>query len=168
MTATKTPIKCMIDDNERLDINPVEFAEKNNFKLIPQEQVIELMRKHTNVGFDFAPEVIMDFLEVDNLREFTRPDADLSDFKTVSFEEGVQDFLDYLVFAWGKALDERGISAGRSLQKLSAWLNLYGRSELSEILNDPSLYNPYGAPALLKVSRELGIEPPARFVEYAV
>ena len=167
MTATEYPIKCMIEKTDRLAIGLAEFAEKNNFKLISQDEIVKLMQKHSKSGFDFAPEVIVNFLEVESLRQFTRPDADLTGFKTFSFEEGVQDFLDYLVFAWGKALDERGISASRSIQKLSAWLRIYNRPDLADILNDSSLYNPYGAPALLKVSNELGIEPPADFVEYA-
>ena len=74
--------------------------------------------------------------------------------------EAVQDFLDYMVFAWMKANDERGISAGRSIIKLSAWMKILSRPDVADILNDDSLYAPYGKPALRKACDILGIEAP--------
>ena len=67
--------------------------------------------------------------------------------------------LDYLVFGLGKALDERGLSCSRTIQKLEAWLTLLGREDLAETVSDDSLYSPYGMPALLKVCANFEIDP---------
>ncbi len=82
-------------------------------------------------------------------------------------KESVQDFLDYMVFAWGKAEDQRGISAGRSISKLSTWMWMLGRKDLSDILQDSDLYNPYGAPALIECCKKLEIKIPDSLVEFA-
>lgn len=72
-----------------------------------------------------------------------------------------------MVFGWMKDTDQRGISASRTIDKLSAWLWLMGRNDLAETLNDSSLYNPYGAPALVKVCDEMGIEVPEGVREFS-
>lgn len=71
--------------------------------------------------------------------------------------EAVADMLDYYSFGLMKALDERGISASRTILKLKAWSWLLGRNDLVEILDDDDNYNPYGMPALIKWAEELGL-----------
>jgi len=81
--------------------------------------------------------------------------------------ESVQDFLDYMVFAWGKAFNQRGLSASRSIDKLSTYLWLFGKDDLVEIIQDDSLYDPYGMPALLAVCKKLNIYVPEECIEFA-
>jgi len=57
---------------------------------------------------------------------------------------------DYMRFAWGKALDHRGISASRSVQKFTTWLRMLG--EESCISGVP--YENYGAPILMAISKK--------------
>jgi hypothetical protein len=59
---------------------------------------------------------------------------------------------EYAEFAWGKAVDHRGISAGRSVEKLNAWLWLLGRDH--EV--DWTAFMPYGVPILAQVCRVMG------------
>lgn len=63
---------------------------------------------------------------------------------------------EYMRFAWGKAMDHRGLSAGRSLYKLATWLWMAGDDEAVDILMDESNYPPYGAPALRLVCERYG------------
>lgn len=53
----------------------------------------------------------------------------------------------YMEFAWGKVRDHRGISAGRSIEKMEAWLWLLGKDELREEFLAAE-YPMYGAPQL--------------------
>ena len=85
-------------------------------------------------------------------KEFSPPITDVM--------EAAQDFLDYMVFAWMKAMDERGISASRSITKLASWMRILNRPDIAAILDDDDLYDPYGRPALRKACVELGITYP--------
>jgi len=73
-----------------------------------------------------------------------------------SVEQALSLAKDYCRFAWGKVIDHRGLSAGRSVMKLSAWMWLIGRDDLAELVVREDLYAPYGAPALKALCFELG------------
>lgn len=59
----------------------------------------------------------------------------------------------YLPFAWKKANSCRGLSAGRSIEHLKAWLWLAGY-DLSDTLDDQ--YTRYGKPCLIIASEIVG------------
>lgn len=152
-----------------------EFIEKNNFKLRTQEEIVAKLDDDTQEKFmDFTPDVLVPALKWDYAKKYLVPEYILkvekgeekfeynSDIKSI-----VQDFLDYMVFAWGKAEGQRGLSASRSINKLSAWLWLLNREDLVNIIEDDNLYNPYGAPALIEVCNKLGIEVPESLVEFS-
>ena len=61
--------------------------------------------------------------------------------------------LEYMPFAWDKANNCRGISAGRSLDHMSAWLWLLGRDEAAKQMLD---YEYYGKPWLRAICEEFG------------
>jgi hypothetical protein len=63
-----------------------------------------------------------------------------------------QEILEYLPFAWGKANDCRGISAGRSIQHLESWTWLDGKDL------DFKAYSHYGKGLLVMVSEEYGFD----------
>ncbi|MFX3575436.1 hypothetical protein [Ralstonia mannitolilytica] len=66
-----------------------------------------------------------------------------------------KEIRDYMSFAWGKANNCRGLSAGRSVEHMQAWLWLDGKEELSKRLDD--VYEFYGKPCLVLVCKEYGI-----------
>lgn len=153
-----------------------EFILKNKFKLRTQEEIVEKLDYHQSKEsfFDFTPDVLIPVLKWEFAKKYLIPEyvekvekeeekfECISDLKTI-----VQDFLDYMVFAWGKAENQRGLSASRSINKLSAWLWLLNREDLVAIIEDDNLYNPYGAPALIEVCNNLGIEVPESLVEFS-
>lgn len=63
---------------------------------------------------------------------------------------------DYMPFAIGKAEDERGISAGRSIQHFQAWLFLIGDDEMLAFAEDDDNYDPYGKPILRAIAAKYG------------
>ena len=153
-----------------------EFIKRNKFKMRTEEEISEKIEEYSKEDslFDFRPEVLVQHLGWDLAKKFYKEEyvdkvdkgedkyEKISDIKVV-----VKNFLDYMVFAWGKAEDERGLSASRSIQKLSAWLWLLNRDDLVTIINDDELYNPYGSPALIEVCNELGIEVPNSLIEFS-
>ena len=72
-------------------------------------------------------EVLVTALEYENAGPWLKPTVTADTWGPVLNDE-VQRALaiDYLAFAFGKALDHRGISASRSVDKLDAWLWLLG------------------------------------------
>lgn len=65
----------------------------------------------------------------------------------------VEEMLDYMGFAWGKANNCRGLSAGRSIEHYEIWLWLL-KDELGEKLED--LYQFYGKPCLRAICEKYG------------
>lgn len=62
----------------------------------------------------------------------------------------------YHRFACVKALDQRGISAGRSVMKLTAWAWLLGEDEMVAFAEDDDNYPAYGAPILKRFAEHFG------------
>ena len=63
--------------------------------------------------------------------------------------------IDYMPFAWEKANDKRGISAGRSIAHYISWLWLDGDEVLHKEIDD---YEYYGKPQLIAICKYLGID----------
>lgn len=69
-------------------------------------------------------------------------------------EESVKaEILDYMPFAWDKANNGRGLSAGRSLDHMSAWLWMLGRSKAADQIQT---YSDYGKGRLRAICEEFG------------
>lgn len=82
------------------------------------------------------------------------------DQEAYTLHKVVQDFLDYMNFAWDKIECKRGLSAMRSIDKLGEWLWLLSREDLHNLIRQSELYHPYGLPAVKRVCEELGIDMP--------
>lgn len=159
--------------SERIIATP-EFIQQNNLKLISADEILQRLNDESRKDlFGFESEIYLDFLPLDLVKQDLKPEyvKEIEDGKeqwnVTSFEDAVQDFLDYMNFAWDKAESERGISASRSISKLGAYLYCFGRKDLYELINDRSLYEPYGAPALIAVCEKLSINVPQSLREFA-
>lgn len=151
-----------------------EFIEKNRLTLARSPEEIRARLNAEAKGFGFDKEIYLDYLSFDDALSFLTEDARKKYGeggepwpRIDAVDEAAQDFLDYMNFAWGKAEDQRGISASRSIQKLGAWLWLLGRNDLVATIENDDLYNPYGAPALVAVCDDLGVEVPESLREFA-
>lgn len=148
-------MKCLPGDEPRIEVTQ-EFVKKNNFK-IDKRAAERIMKLKTGDNFGFKSEVACLFLPFKKVKQFLRDDyvaeienGEVEFHQITDVMEAVQDFLDYMVFAWMKADEGRGISASRSIDKLSAWMMILSRPDIAKILQDDSLFNPYGKPALRK------------------
>ena len=61
------------------------------------------------------------------------------------------EMLEYMPFAWGKANNERGISAGRSMDHYTSWSWLLG-----DDFGDLSRYQYYGKDNLVRICEKYG------------
>jgi hypothetical protein len=68
--------------------------------------------------------------------------------------------IEYLHFAFGKALDHRGISASRSVQKMREYAWLLCMDEAVAFADNDSNYPNYGVPVLKHMARAFGVELP--------
>lgn len=156
-------MKCLAGREPRIHVTD-DFVRRNNLKIDP-EAAINIMRESSFLGFE--KEVASSFLTLEQAQEFLSDEgkdkyyADPSSWSMISdVNEAAQDVLDYMVFGWMKAIDERGISSSRSIQKLSAWMKILSRPDVADILTNNDRYSPYGRPALKDACVALGIPYP--------
>lgn len=86
-------------------------------------------------------------------KPFLKDDAVEADWKVEprDRESVLREALEYMPFAWDKANNCRGISAGRSLNHYSAWMWLIG-----EDFGDLNEYEHYGKPQLQSICERFG------------
>lgn len=166
-------LKCYEGNHPRVLVSE-DFVVKHNFILDRTQDEI-FNRIKDNSGLGFCAEVLVSYLNWDKSKEFYKKEfiTEVEEGKKPHPEiitdiyETVQDMLDYLIFGYMKALDKRGLSAGRTIEKLKNWLWLLGRDDLKQIVGDDELYNPYGMPALIALTEKLGLEVPEDIREFA-
>jgi len=148
-----------------------EWIAQNRLQLIrtPEEVLQKILQYKDTIQGQFYMEVLFDYINYEDAKRegMLNPEAieafDSGEEKWIvlsDINETAQDFLDYMLFAWDKAYDERGLSASRSTVKLSAWLWLMGREDLVAVMDDIELYPPYGIRNLIAVCKEMAIEVP--------
>lgn len=124
-----------------------------------QDEIAQKIKSRAGQFLDFLPEVLIEYLSFDKARPFLNEDViaekgeeearkEWGGCKDVTEELVIAEMKDYMEFAWGKAIDERGISATRSIQKMEAWMFLLGKDEGFDFESD---YEPYGKPILRKI-----------------
>ena len=170
----KYQIKTLIEPDERIPVTK-EFVKKNNLSISrTKEEILSKIEEHNNQIFDFWTSVLLDYVPFETVKHLLKDEA-IEQYESgkqqwnmiTNIEESVQDFLDYMVFAWKKSEGMRGLSASRSISKLSCWAWLLGREDIMKVLQDDSLYNPYGAPALVKSCKMLNIKVSNRFIKFS-
>ena len=90
--------------------------------------------------YDDAKEYLLDSVTADEWeKDCMKSDADI-----------IKRIKEYLPFAWGKAYDERGISASRSIQHFRAWFFLLGEDEFYKKITwmEDNEFAMYGKPIL--------------------
>lgn len=125
-----------------------------------KEKAVE--SKNANKLFAFDIDVYMNYLPYEYVKEFLKEGVTEEEWNKALKEDGhelpathesvVADMKSYMEFAIGKALDHRGISANRSVQKMEAWthiIRLYDEIDWDNYAN-------YGAPILRQICDKMG------------
>lgn len=114
----------------------------------------EAVEKRDWLGFEKG--VLVSTLTFEAAKPFLKKDADPANWGEPNGrdrEAVLAEMLDYMDFAWDKANNCRGISAGRSISYMSAWLWLIGYDEGAEQIRD---YTHYGKPQLRAICEHFG------------
>lgn len=113
---------------------------------------VKARKEHDFFGFEVSE--YMDYLDYAHAKEFLKPDTTQEQWEKVTSKMTPEEAIkDYMLFAWGKANNCRGISACRSICHMIAWLWLDGK-DWPEIEN----YEYYGKPQLVRICKEYGID----------
>ena len=161
---SKYPMKVHEGDEPRINVTKA-FVKYHKFKI--DTEVANKLAFNEQDILGFEQEVAIDYVSFEAAKPHLKDEfverVEVGKDKWIQITdvmEAVQDFLDYMVFAWMKAKDERGISAGRSIVKLATWMKILGRPDVAKVLSNPKLYKPYGKPALVEACKMLGIKYP--------
>lgn len=128
-----------------------------------QEEIVAKVEEIRVEGWDFfgtATSDLLEFVEFKNAKKFLREEAEEKDW-IVPVEPTPEvikaKIVDYLPFAWEKANNCRGLSAGRSLTHMYAWLWLMG-DDVLESIGDVLEYEFYGKDHLVNISKLVGFD----------
>jgi hypothetical protein len=123
-----------------------------------QDEIVTRMKAIEPDDFlGFAREVLLDALDFEHAKPFLVDDATPEKWAEAMVELGPleEQAKDYLAFAYGKADDHRGISAGRSVSKMTEFMWLMGRDDVVVAIESVP-YPQYGVPKLAVISRLTG------------
>lgn len=106
----------------------------------------------------FKTEALAAFLPWEHAKALVKPTVTeeewTKDTKPLTREAVIEQMRGYMEFAWGKAKDERGISASRSVEKLREWAWLLGDDDLVTAIEEAP-YGWYGVDTLRVICERL-------------
>ncbi len=128
------------------------MAERTSNEIIDRVIAIEA-RGEDFLGTQRAE--LISYLPFSDARHFLKPDVEESKWKEIPRDSDSikAEMLGYMSFAWGKANNNRGISAGRSLDHMSSWLWMLGFDHAADALSE---YDLYGKPHLRAICEGFG------------
>lgn len=163
---------------------PIETPiETPNEPMRTQEEIAARCEETSKMPFCFQPDVFLDFLDFDHARPFLKPEATREQWDVapdpnappspypdreilvlghpvpLTRENVLALMREYMAFAWEKVRHQRGISANRSVDKMTAWIWLLTDEEAMTAIEDLD-YAPYGAPILRYICRRYGFDIP--------
>ncbi len=121
-----------------------------------QEQIVAKMKQVEDTDFfGVIRSDLLNYLDYEHAKEFLKPEAkeEQWNFNPLTREKVLGEMLEYMPFAWDKAINMRGLSAGRSMHHYTAWVWLIGDEEVFGNLED---YQFYGKDNLRKICEHYG------------
>lgn len=125
------------------------------------DKILEKINEHKGKFFDFTNDVLICALPYEHAQPFLNEGVTREEWVEAcggtdgwSEEKVIELARSYADFAWGKIQDHRGLSAVRSVQKLSAFAWVLGKEDLYREMYLESNYRPYGAPSVAMFCRE--------------
>jgi hypothetical protein len=120
-----------------------------------QEEIVAMVESKKNEVLDFTNEVLVPYLDFEHAKPYLKPEvvakegaeAEWNSTLEENLKTAMNDFREYAGFAWDKARDHRGLSAGRSVDKLTAWAWFFGKDDVVNRASAASHRN-YGCPKL--------------------
>jgi hypothetical protein len=127
------------------------------------EEIAQYYNKHKAEDLlGFTGEVLLAYLPFEHAQPFLIDGAKSEDWPTLPYTSAdvIKDMKEYMAFAWDKAQNHRGISAGRSIEKMCAYLWLLDDERTLIFARSDSNYAQYGVPVLKKICEVYGFPIP--------
>src|SRR5882672_7178747 len=124
-----------------------------------QDEIAERLDETLKLPLNFEPDVLLPFLDYERAKPYLKPEATEERWNKCRLrtdEDALNEAKAYMVVGWDKAINHRGISANRTVQKMCCWMWLVGNDELMAVCNDDSKFAQYGAPVLAAICGKLG------------
>lgn len=125
-------------------------------------EILEEIQSREGNFLDFTAEVLIEFLPFEVARPLLKSDIKPSEWPEpvpLTREAVVAKMRDYMrEYGWDKALNHRGLSADRTIQKMRAWAWVL-RDDVSYFTDDN--YPQYGVPILKTVCETYGFDIPS-------
>lgn len=97
------------------------------------------------------------YLDFEHAKQFLKDDVTAEQWADMMEKRTPKEKIEgYMKFAWDKANNCRGISAGRSLEHMKAWVWLDGEDDLLNIIEAD--YDHYGKPHLVAICEHYGYD----------
>jgi len=98
-------------------------------------------------------------LPLDAAREFLTKEADVADWKPLPRDRDyvLMELVDYMSYAWDKANNRRGLSAGRSLDHMTSWLWLMAEDKFLAAMHMRD-YSHYGKSQLRAICERFNVD----------
>ncbi len=105
--------------------------------------------------FGFRTSDLIGFLDFEHAKPYLKPEATAANWTAISSDRNsvLKTMEDYMDFAWEKANDCRGISAGRSMAHYTEWVWMLGDENL---FGNLERYEYYGKDNLVKLCQHYG------------
>lgn len=105
--------------------------------------------------FGFKTSDLIGYLDYEHAKPYLKPEVTADQWKSEPSdrESVLKKMRDYMDFAWEKANNCRGISAGRSMAHYSIWVWMLGEEET---FGDLESYEHYGKANLVKLCEHYG------------
>lgn len=124
-----------------------------------QDEIVAQIKATEGSFLTFTPEVLVPYLDYENAKAFLKPEVTAETWRPEplteeSVKEAMREYMGRV--GWEKVMDHRGISAGRTVEKMGAWLWLLGDDEMVAFAEDSNNYPQYGAPILMRICEKYG------------
>ena len=124
-----------------------------------QEEILKRMEARKKIDlFSWEVNEYLYYLDYENAKPYLKKDVTKESWGERKEKKPAEKIKEYMDFAWEKANDCRGISAGRSLMHMVAWLWLDGQDKFLKKWNDLRDYEYYGKPQLVAICELYGID----------
>lgn len=122
-----------------------------------QDEIVARMDGLKDDLLGFKSEVLLDWLDFEHAKPWLVDGATEAQWAEAHKDTGSleDEAKSYLAFAYGKAVGHRGISAGRSIDKMTEFMWLMGRDDVVAAI-EAAPYPNYGMPKLVVISDMLG------------
>lgn len=121
-----------------------------------QDEILERIEAVTKMDWMGTQRTdLVGALTFESAKPFLKDGVSEDDWTANTDDDIRKEAIDYMNFAWDKAINCRGLSAGRSMEHYMSWLWLLNDNDLWCDLDN---YNHYGKPQLVKICEHFGLD----------